>query len=103
MAEKDSTSITVIWHPVFGQITGYKLRYKKAGNGQYAFMEIISDWKSQFQEKITNLRKNTKYEIQVAAFTDDGIGPYSEGIIAKTTSGNLYLRFSADYKAACMY
>lgn len=84
MVEKDSTSITVSWQPIFGELSGYKIKYRKASYGQYAYMET-SHWKS--EGKISDLEKNTAYVIQVAAYSEDGIGPYSERIVEKTENG----------------
>lgn len=87
--EKGSTSITVSWRPVFGEVSGYKIRYRKEGNGQYAFVHVeVSLWQSQWEGNIIDLEKNTVYKIQVAGYTKDGIGPYSEEIIEKTYNGN---------------
>ena len=86
--EKGSTSITLTWKAIIGQVSGYKIRYKKEGNGPYAFVYVgVSHWQSQWQANITDLEKNTAYEIQVAGYTEDGIGPYSGGIIEKTKNG----------------
>lgn len=85
VVEKGSAFIIVKWKSILGQLSGYRIRYKKAGSSQYTYMEI-SHWKSQVD--ITSLEKNTVYDIQVAGYTEDGTGPYSEKITERTKNGN---------------
>lgn len=91
VVEKDSTSITLNWRPVIGPVSGYKIKYKKAGNSQYAYIEV-SHWEVELQGKMTDLMTNTAYKIQVAAYTEDGMGPYSEEITEKTKSGKFMFK-----------
>lgn len=82
--------MTVVWQSVVGEVLGYKIRYKKAGSGQYKYIELLGGWESQHQGKVTNLEENTSYEIQVAGYTEDGIGPYSDRIMERTKNGEIY-------------
>lgn len=92
LLKKGLDSITVVWRPIIGQVSGYTIKYKEAGNGIYAYVNIdVSLGKSQWQGKITDLKENTAYEIQVAGYSEDGTGPYSEQIIETTKSGKFIL------------
>lgn len=61
----------------------------KVDTGEYSYLDISL---LESQAKISDLQKNTLYEIKVAGLSQDGIGPYSEEIREKTTTGK-YLIF----------
>ena len=75
-------------------LSGYKIKFKKAGNGQYEYKEIRSEFAFQSQGEISDLVENTLYQIQVAGYTEDGVGPYSEMILEKTENGKFYILIS---------
>lgn len=91
MVQKSSTSITLKWQTIIGGLPGYKIKFKKAGNGQYEYKDIRSKYAFQLQVEISDLEKNTLYQIQVAGYTEDGVGPYSEMILEKTEDGKSYI------------
>lgn len=91
MVQKSSTSITLKWQTIIGGLSGYKIKFKKAGNGQYEYKDIRSKYAFQLQVEISDLEKNTLYQIQVAGYTEDGVGPYSEMILEKTEDGKSYI------------
>lgn len=90
MVTKGLTSITFKWlHPISqqGQLTGYKIKYRKRSDGKYNYLNIE---RYQSQAELTDLAKNTEYEIRVAGiFTLQGVGPYSKELIEKTKTGTL--------------
>ncbi|PFX11764.1 Neuropilin-2 [Stylophora pistillata] len=83
-----STSITASWQlppedSRNGDITGYKLFYKKRGISGPASMQPINDQATRTQE-VTGLGKFTEYEFQILAFTFVGDGPNSTAIFKQT-------------------
>ncbi|XP_022793315.1 tyrosine-protein phosphatase Lar-like [Stylophora pistillata] len=83
-----STSITASWQlppedSRNGDITGYKLFYKKRGISGPASMQPINDQATRTQE-VTGLDKFTEYEFQILAFTAVGDGPNSTAIFKET-------------------
>ncbi|PFX22499.1 Receptor-type tyrosine-protein phosphatase F [Stylophora pistillata] len=83
-----STSITAFWQlppedSRNGNITGYKLFYKKGGSSGPASMQPINNQATRIQE-VSGLDKFTEYEFQILAFTSVGDGPTSTAIFEKT-------------------
>lgn len=93
MVQNGLTSILVKWqHPPsllqLSHLLGYKIKYKKVDDDDhFAFLEV-DKWTAQVN--ITELEKNTKYEISVAGYTKDGPGPYSEQIVERTKNGMIF-------------
>ena len=88
LTASSSTSITASWQlpPVFarhGNITGFKLFYKKKGCGGSATTLSISSG-SILSSNVTGLDKFAEYEFQVLAFTSDGDGPKSSAEVKRT-------------------
>ena len=90
MVKKGLTSITFKWlQPISqqGQLTGYKIKYRKRIDGKYNYLYTE---RFESQAELTDLAKNTEYEISVAGiFTVHGVGPYSEELIEQTKTGAL--------------
>ena len=88
LTASSSTSITASWQlpPVFarhGNITGFKLFYKKKGSGGSATTLYISDGATS-SRTVTGLDKYTEYIFQVLACTSDGNGPKSSTKVKRT-------------------
>lgn len=86
MVKKSFTSIIVQWNPISASdrpdsLLGYKIRHAKSSSDDFAFMEVKSD---KTEVSISSLQENTEYEICVAGLFDEGIGSYSDKIVAKT-------------------
>ena len=89
VVERKLTSITVKWQPIpenltNGNLTGYKIRYRKYLGGDFAYLTKNWTSKSLPQAKITDLEKSTAYDISIAGYTDAGTGPFSQAISVKT-------------------
>ena len=89
-----STSITVSWQlpPVFarhGNITGFKLFYKRKGSGGSATTLPISN-EATLSRTVSGLDKFTEYEFQVLAFTSDGDGPKSSAKVKRTMEDGMW-------------
>ncbi|KAI5614865.1 neogenin isoform X3 [Silurus asotus] len=87
---QNSRSIMVRWQPPppgthNGELTGYKLRYRKAGRKGDA-AEIITN---QLFQLIDGLEKGTEYSFRLSAITVNGSGPASEWISAETFENDL--------------
>ena len=88
LTASSSSSITASWQlpPVFarhGNITGFKLFYKKKGSGGSVTTLSISD-EATLSRTVSGLDKFTEYEFQVLAFTSDGDGPKSSAEVKRT-------------------
>lgn len=86
VVKRSFTSIIVQWNPISdsdrpGSLLGYKIRHTKTSSDDYAFMEVNSD---KTQVLISSLEEYTEYQIWVAGLFDEGIGSYSDKIVAKT-------------------
>lgn len=74
------TSITVKWGRIDftqrnGLIRGYDVKYQKFGSqGDVKHLEVS---RNTFRATLNELTEGTKYIIQVAGFTKDGVGVYS--------------------------
>ncbi|XP_071509422.1 contactin-2-like [Diadema antillarum] len=82
-----STSINVSWAPIpeyyrNGPILGYGISYREAGSSQdYSRKDVIADVTS---DLLTGLLPWTTYEVRVHGLNTDGIGPPSDGVMART-------------------
>ena len=88
LTASSSISITASWQlpPVFarhGNITGFRLFYKKKGSVGSATTLPISDGRTS-SRTVSGLDKFTEYEFQVLAFTSDGDGPKSSVKVKRT-------------------
>ncbi|XP_067293294.1 neogenin isoform X3 [Pseudorasbora parva] len=86
----NSTSIMVRWQPpppgtLNGELTGYKLRYRK-GLRRADAIEIST---SQLFQLIDGLEKGKVYTVRVSATTVNGTGPTTEWIAAETFENDL--------------
>lgn len=76
-----STSITASWklppaHSRNGNITGFKLFYKKEDPaGSQVCTIIMNDGAIRWSKTVTRLDKHTEYEFKILAFTSVGDGP----------------------------
>ncbi|XP_022084069.1 neogenin-like isoform X5 [Acanthaster planci] len=83
-AEADSTtSITVTWEPPpvnqrNGLVNGYKMKYRTKENGKRTHSLIIDGNERSYT--ISGLVRNTAYEVRMAAYNNNGTGPYSDWI-----------------------
>lgn len=68
-----------------GQITGYKIRYKKLKKqgGVETTPGNIRQW------ELRNLERISQYQIKIAAMTVNGTGPFSEWLFAETYESDL--------------
>ncbi|XP_053092526.1 neogenin isoform X7 [Pangasianodon hypophthalmus] len=87
---QNSRSIMVRWQPPppgtqNGELTGYKLRYRKAGRKGDA-AEIITN---QLFQLIDGLERGTEYSFRLSAITVNGSGPGTEWIPAETFENDL--------------
>ena len=89
-----STSITASWQlpPVFarhGNITGFKLFYKKKGSGGSATTLSINNGAT-LSRTVSGFDKFTEYEFQVLAFTSGGNGPKSSVKVKRTMEDGMW-------------
>ncbi|XP_051898422.1 neogenin 1a isoform X5 [Pristis pectinata] len=87
---RNSKSIVVHWQPPppgthNGVITGYNIRYKKAGRRG----ETDSTGGNQLSQIIDGLERNTEYSFRVSAITVNGTGPSSDWVSAETFESDL--------------
>ena len=88
LTAKNSTSITASWQLPLpctrnGEITGFKLFYKKKDSAGLATMVPINN-RATLIKDVTGLDKYTEYEFQVLAFTSVGDGPNSSVEVERT-------------------
>ncbi|XP_030630781.1 neogenin [Chanos chanos] len=87
---QNSKSIMVRWQPPpagmqNGEITGYKIRYRKVGRkGEAA--EVMS---TQLYQLIDGLDRGTEYTFRVSAITVNGSGPATEWLATETFESDL--------------
>lgn len=87
-----STSITASWqlppaHSRNGNITGFKLFYKKEDpEGSPVFTVIMNDGAIRVKT-VTRLDKHTEYEFKILAFTSVGDGPNTAVRTMRTKEG----------------
>ena len=94
LTASSSISITASWQlpPVFarhGNITGFRLFYKKKGSAGSATTLPISDGRTS-SRTVSGLDKFTEYEFQVLAFTSDGDGPKSSVKVKRTMEDGMW-------------
>ncbi|XP_038078549.1 neogenin-like isoform X5 [Patiria miniata] len=82
-----STSIIVTWEPPplnqrNGLINGYKLKYRTIDNGKRTHSLVIEG--TQRAYTIPDLERGTGYEVRMAAYNNNGTGPYSDWIQVNT-------------------
>uniref|UniRef100_A0A1L8DK65 Putative axon guidance receptor dscam n=1 Tax=Nyssomyia neivai TaxID=330878 RepID=A0A1L8DK65_9DIPT len=84
-----STSVTISWEPPpedkrNGQITGYKIRYRKMKK-----LQVETTPGNVRHYELRNLEKNSAYQIKIAAMTVNGSGPFTEWMHAQTFENDL--------------
>ena len=84
-------SIVVRWQPPpvedqNGKITGYKIRYKKKGNRKGS--TVTTDGNKNVYT-LTELRKDTLYQVRISAQTVNGSGPPTDWLYKKTFEEDL--------------
>ncbi|KAH8401811.1 hypothetical protein KR009_008046, partial [Drosophila setifemur] len=85
-----SSSITVHWEPPAeedrnGQITGYKIRYRKFKDAP----QVKSTPANIRYFELSNLDRNSDYQVRIAAMTVNGTGPFTEWYRANTLENDL--------------
>ena len=85
-----------------GNITGYKLFYRKKGSTASPTVLII-DGAATLTKTVTGLDENTEYEFQVLAFTLVGDGPWSSVKIERTKKGGKSLKTCTQRKMIGLY
>ncbi|XP_070134278.1 neogenin isoform X1 [Drosophila bipectinata] len=85
-----STSITVHWEPPEeedrnGQITGYKIRYRKFKDAP----QVKSTPANIRYFELSNLDRNSEYQVKIAAMTVNGSGPFTEWYRVNTLENDL--------------
>ncbi|XP_043379354.1 neogenin isoform X31 [Chelonia mydas] len=88
---RNSKSIIIHWQPPpagthNGQITGYKIRYRKASRKSEVTESIGG---TQLFQLIEGLERGTEYSFRVAALTSNGTGPATDWISAETFESDL--------------
>ncbi|XP_078541165.1 neogenin isoform X4 [Lissotriton helveticus] len=88
---RNSKSIIVHWQPPppgthNGQITGYKIRYRKVSRKSDVTESIGG---AQLFQQIDGLERGTEYNFRVAALTINGTGPATEWASAETFESDL--------------
>ncbi|XP_067412071.1 neogenin isoform X6 [Emydura macquarii macquarii] len=88
---RNSKSIMIHWQPPpagthNGQITGYKIRYRKASRKSDVTESIGG---TQLFQLIEGLERGTEYSFRVAALTSNGTGPATDWISAETFESDL--------------
>ncbi|XP_074661525.1 neogenin-like [Tubulanus polymorphus] len=81
-----ATTIIVRWEPPpkeerNGLITGYKIRYKKLSS-RHVYTVTTDGYRRMYA--LTDLRKNTKYNVRLFAMTVNGSGPATEWVQSVT-------------------
>lgn len=85
-----STSIIIRWEPPSveqrnGQITGYKIRYRK----QKKAIQVETTAANIRHYELQNLEKLAKYQVKIAAININGTGPFSEWHSIETYENDL--------------
>uniref|UniRef100_A0A8C3KW47 Neogenin 1 n=1 Tax=Calidris pygmaea TaxID=425635 RepID=A0A8C3KW47_9CHAR len=88
---RNSKSIMLHWQPPpvgthSGQITGYKIRYRKASRKSDVTESIGG---TQLFQLIEGLERGTEYSFRVAALTINGTGPATDWVSAETFESDL--------------
>ncbi|XP_028812137.1 neogenin-like isoform X2 [Denticeps clupeoides] len=87
----NSKSIMARWQPPpgdmqNGDITGYKIRYRKAGR-KNEVTEIAAP--TQLTQLLDSLQRGTEYSVRVSALTVNGSGPATDWVTAETFESEL--------------
>ena len=104
----DLTSLTVVWSAPTedggSTITAYDLRYIRSANGTDSDWTVIDDaWTSEsLTYTLTNLRRDTSYDIALRAENTDGAGEWSDTTTdhGNSTSDATTLALGSSSKAA---
>ncbi|XP_060115770.1 neogenin isoform X11 [Heteronotia binoei] len=88
---QNSRSIMMHWQPPpvgahNGQITGYKIRYRKVTRKSDVTESIVG---TQLSQLIEGLERGTEYSFRVAALTVNGTGPSTDWVSAETFESDL--------------
>ncbi|KAL8197144.1 UNVERIFIED_CONTAM: putative aminophospholipid-translocase, partial [Gekko kuhli] len=88
---QNSRSIMMHWQPPpvgthNGQITGYKIRYRKVTRKSDVTESIVG---IQLSQLIEGLERGTEYSFRVAALTVNGTGPSTDWVSAETFESDL--------------
>ncbi|XP_062944998.1 neogenin isoform X6 [Cynocephalus volans] len=89
---RNSKSIMIHWQPPppatqNGQITGYKIRYRKASRKSDVTEILVTG--TQLSQLIEGLDRGTEYNFRVAALTINGTGPATDWLSAETFESDL--------------
>ncbi|XP_074248796.1 neogenin isoform X10 [Saimiri boliviensis] len=89
---RNSKSMMIHWQPPApatqnGQITGYKIRYRKASRKSDVTETLVSG--TQLSQLIEGLDRGTEYNFRVAALTINGTGPATDWLSAETFESDL--------------
>ncbi|XP_070431578.1 neogenin isoform X21 [Equus przewalskii] len=89
---RNSKSIMIHWQPPppatqNGQITGYKIRYRKASRKSDVTETLVTG--TQLSQLIEGLDRGTEYNFRVAALTINGTGPATDWLSAETFESDL--------------
>nr|XP_045016376.1 neogenin isoform X8 [Jaculus jaculus] len=89
---RNSKSIMIHWQPPSpatqnGQITGYKIRYRKASRKSDVTETLVTG--TQLSQLIEGLDRGTEYNFRVAALTVNGTGPATDWLAAETFESDL--------------
>ncbi|XP_051053557.1 neogenin isoform X2 [Phodopus roborovskii] len=89
---RNSKSIVIHWQPPSpatqnGQITGYKIRYRKASRKSDVTETLVTG--TQLFQLIEGLDRGTEYNFRVAALTVNGTGPATDWLSAETFESDL--------------
>uniref|UniRef100_A0A8C3P0E8 Neogenin n=1 Tax=Cyanoderma ruficeps TaxID=181631 RepID=A0A8C3P0E8_9PASS len=88
---RNSKSILLQWQPPpagthSGQITGYKIRYRKVSRKSDVTESVAG---TQLSQLIEGLERGTEYSFRVAAMTVNGTGPGTDWVSAETFESDL--------------
>ncbi|XP_029420930.1 neogenin isoform X9 [Nannospalax galili] len=89
---RNSKSIMIRWQPPSqatqnGQITGYKIRYRKASRKSDVIETLVTG--TQLSQLVEGLDRGTEYNFRVAALTVNGTGPATDWLSAETFESDL--------------
>ncbi|XP_076979969.1 neogenin isoform X5 [Tamandua tetradactyla] len=89
---RNSKSIMIHWQPPplatqNGQITGYKIRYRKASRKSDVTETLVIG--TQLTHLVEGLDRGTEYNFRVAALTINGTGPATDWLSAETFESDL--------------
>ncbi|KAL1782514.1 neogenin isoform X2 [Sigmodon hispidus] len=89
---RNSKSIVIHWQPPSsatqnGQITGYKIRYRKASRKSDVTETLVAG--TQLSQLIEGLDRGTEYNFRIAALTVNGTGPATDWLSAETFESDL--------------